>query len=222
MIKIEKFFLKNILKMKKLKINLLNYKYRKNQENLLIFWKNEKNIFIERRIDFPFIWKFIYDKDFFINVDENGNFKKNFDYDKPWKYIFDFYEIWENWEKNFKESKKIEITYKNYFLAKILEIEKEQKEEKEIKKKEKTKDEEEKFLKIIMQGKSTKNKYLKWKTIFCNWSCSVNFGLETNIRWWKFLVWNLWNSEKFNWKNPKFKKYQVWNYKIFVRYEDEN
>ncbi|PZM86730.1 hypothetical protein DLH72_00195 [Candidatus Gracilibacteria bacterium] len=210
----EKIFLNNEKHEKLFDVN-----FRKNQDYLSLSGENNKNIFVNQSFDFPIIGKFIYNKDFEIKVDEIGNFKENFLYDRAGNFNFSFYEVGENGEKIFSENKKIEITQKNFFTARFRELEKEKiKQNKEFK----IKKEEEKFLKITLQGKTTKNKFLDGKSIICIGKCNLNFGLETNIRDSKKIIWDLGNSEIFSGKNPKSKKYSFGSHKVEVKYEDEN
>ena len=212
----------------------LKVKITKAQNNFNISWNNDRNILINKTFDFPLLWRFIHNEKYYVNIDELWNFQQSSAYDRAWRYKLEFYEKDDEWNINFLKEKDVEISYKNELNATLSQIQKEAKEEikqqkefqkiqKKLEKKEKVtkKQEKEKYLKIILQWKLTKNKKIDWKKIICNWPCSLNFSAETNIKS-KEIFWDLWNWEKFNWKNPKTVKYEPGKYKAQVSYTWEN
>ena len=131
---------------------------------------------INKTFDFPLLWRFIHNEKYYVNIDELWNFQQSSAYDRAWRYKLEFYEKDDEWNINFLKEKDVEISYKNELNATLSQIQKEAKEEikqqkefqkiqKKLEKKEKVtkKQEKEKYLKIILQWKLTKNKKIDWK-----------------------------------------------------------
>ena len=223
-IEVRKNILKEIFEKKQEK-NLFPLKIRKNQNFLIISWNSRKNILVKKYSTSALTWYFP-DEIFEIIPDQNWDFKKELPHKRAWNFIFEFYQIWENWEEIFSEKRKIEITYKDYFISNFNKLEpkiQKVKKARTIKKNsvKNQKQQEKKFLEIYLQWKPTKNKITNWKKVKCIWICSLNFWLKTNIKQ-KNIYWKLWNWETFEWKNPKSKKFLPWKYKIEVEFIDEN
>jgi micrococcal nuclease len=71
--------------------------------------------------------------------------------------------------------------------------------------------------KIILQWKVWKNKILKWNTLTCYDTCSINFDWSESTWNIKQFSWDFWNWQKFEWKNPWYVKYKTfWKYKIYL------
>ena len=69
--------------------------------------------------------------------------------------------------------------------------------------------------KIEVQWKIWENKKLAWNVLFCYKTCSVNFDWSKSE--WDIgnYIWNFWNWEIFEWKNPWYIKYEnFWNYTV--------
>ncbi len=67
--------------------------------------------------------------------------------------------------------------------------------------------------KIEIQWKIWTNKKLVWNVLFCYKTCSINFDWSKSE--WNIInyIWNFWNWEIFEWKNPWYVKYEnFWNY----------
>lgn len=58
-------------------------------------------------------------------------------------------------------------------------------------------------------------KKISWNNIYCTDSCSINFDWSKSLWKIKKYIWNFWNWEYFDWKNPKYISYKnPWNYKV--------
>jgi len=77
--------------------------------------------------------------------------------------------------------------------------------------------------KINLQWILWKNKMKIWNNLYCinSEKCSINFTWD-NSKWEivKYL-WDFWNWEKYEWKNPSNRTFQEWTYEILLSISDE-
>lgn len=57
------------------------------------------------------------------------------------------------------------------------------------------------------------NKKIIWNNIYCLGTCNINFDWSKSTWNIESYIWDFWNWEIFEWKNPKYIKYEkIWNY----------